>query len=38
MAHWISNKFSDDKTDYIGGGIVVVATIATYAALWTIGM
>ena len=38
MTHWIKEKVGDDKTDFISGGIVVIATVATYVALYSIGM
>ena len=39
---WIKRKLdtnsADDNADYIGGGVVVIATVATFAALYGLGM
>ncbi len=38
---WIKRKIAksdDDKADIVSGGVFVVATFATFAALYSIGM
>jgi hypothetical protein len=38
---WIKKKIEasgDDKADIVSGGIFVVATVATFAALYSLGM
>jgi len=38
MARWLKAGMGDDKSDFVGGGLVVVATVATCTTLWMIGM
>ena len=38
---WIKRKIEasgDDNADLVGGGIFVIATVATFAALYSLGM
>jgi hypothetical protein len=38
---WIKRKIEasgDDKADFVSGGIFLIATVATFAALYSFGM